>query len=218
MVKRILIFLSSVIFLSVLFWYSNFIQNEFYIIVDFFNTLVLRNEFLAVLVFIFSAVIGALISPLTNLPLVPFAVTIWGALPTAVFLLCGWIVGDLIAYVIGRYFGRKIVTNFLSEDKLDKWSNLIKRHTNFITALIIRLTFPAELGYIFGLVRYHLGLYLLVTFLAELPFAFAAVFISEVVLSGEIEKFIVTILILIVIIIGLYIKFKSVKKSKKQIS
>lgn len=210
--ERILVLVLGVSALALLFWSSSFLQKEFYLVVDFFQTLVLRNEPLAVAVFILTAVAGALISPFTNLPLVPFAAAIWGPFPTTIFLLGGWLVGDIIAYFIGRNLGRRFVTHFVPTKKLDAWSDAIKQHTNFLTALVARLALPAELGYAFGLVRYPFGLYLIITFIAELPFAFISVSASEAVLAGDVQKFFGVIFISVLIIGGALIKMSSIKK------
>ena len=211
MSKRVLLLVFGVVILALLFWYSNSLQNQFYVIVDFFHALVYQNEFLAIGVFILTAVVGALISPFTNLPLVPFAVVIWGTVPTTIFLLTGWLIGDAIAYFIGRYFGRKAVMYFVSEEKLDRWSDMVKAHTNFFTALILRLALPAELGYAFGLVRYNFGLFLLITLIAEIPFAIISTTASEAVLERDVQEFFWLILLLIIIIAGALMKLNASK-------
>lgn len=214
MSKRVLLLLFGVVFLALLFWYSSALQDQFFVIVDFFHTLVYKNELLAIGVFILTAVVGALISPFTNLPLVPFAVAIWGTVPTTLFLLAGWMIGDTIAYFIGRYYGRKAVTFFVSEEKLDHWSEMVKAHTNFFTALILRLALPAELGYAFGFVRYHFGLFLLITLIAEVPFAIISTTASEAVLERDVGEFFWLILLLVIIIVGALMKLNVVKRKQ----
>ena len=207
-----MIIIFSLVSLALIFWYSNYIQNQFYVIVDFFNVLVTQHESLAILVFILSATFGALISPLTNLPLVPFAVAIWGTVPTTIFLLIGWLIGDIIAYIIGRYFGLYIITKLISSKKIEEWSGMVKGHTNFFTAVVVRLALPAELGYLFGFIRYNFWLYLLVTFIAELPFAVILTNVSKAVIFGETQQFFGMIFLLVVIIVGVLIKMKKIKK------
>lgn len=211
--KRILILLLGVVTLAFLFWYSNSLQSEFYLIADFFNVLALQYELLAVLLFIGTAVIGALISPFTNIPLIPFAVTIWGTVPTTIFLLFGWIIGDTVAYLIGRYFGHQLVSKFVAVEKLDEWSGVVKKHTTLLTAFLVRLALPAELGYVFGLVRYNFKSYLFITIMAELPFAIISTSASEAVIFGDIQKFLWIISFLLIIVFGAFIKMKVIKNS-----
>lgn len=161
----------------------------FYIIADYLNELAVQNQLLAILVFVLTSALAALISPLTNIPLVPIATVIWGPVPTIIFLLCGWFIGDIIAYLIGRYFGYKAVSYFVSTEKLDDWSNMVKKRTTFTTALLLRIALPAELGYAFGIIRYPAGTYIAITFLSELPFAIISTYASEAVIYGDTLKF-----------------------------
>lgn len=187
--RHLILFLCTAIIVAFLFWYSSVLQGIFYVVVDFLNELALQNEPLAVLVFVMTAIAAALISPLTNIPLVPIAVAIWGTVPTTVFLLSGWLIGDILAYLIGRYLGYKAVCYFVSTEKIDDWSNVIRKRTNFSTALLLRLALPAELGYAFGIIRYPAGSYVIVTVLSELLTAIISTYASEAVLYGEAVKF-----------------------------
>ena len=199
--KRLIIFLCVAIIIAFLFWYSSVLQSAFYTIAGYLNTLAVENELLAIFVFVLTSALAALISPLTNIPLVPIATLIWGPIPTIIFLLAGWLIGDIVAYLIGRYFGYKAVSYFVSKEKLDDWSSMVKKHTTFSTALLLRVALPAELGYAFGIIRYPLNLYIFITFLAELPFAIISTYASEAVLLGDTMKFFGLIGILFVVII-----------------
>ena len=199
--KRLIIFLCVAIVIAFLFWYSSVLQSAFYTIAGYLNTLAVENEILAIFVFVITSALAALISPLTNIPLVPIATLIWGPIPTIIFLLAGWLIGDIVAYLIGRYFGYKAVSYFVSKEKLDDWSSMVKKHTTFSTALLLRVALPAELGYAFGIIRYPLNLYIFITFLAELPFAIISTYASEAVLLGDTMKFFGLIGILFVVII-----------------
>lgn len=187
-----------------LFWYSSQVQGEFYRIVEFFKELVAQDERSAMAVFVLIAALAALISPLTNIPLVPFAVAIWGAFPTAVLLLFGWILGDIFAYVVGRYLGRAVVSYIFSSEKVEEWSSLVKKHSTLARAFFVRLVFPAELGYAFGIIRYDFSYYVAITFLAELPFAVVSAYASEAVLAGNVVRFLgLTVLLLVAVYGGL---------------
>lgn len=211
--KRFLLFLLLSIVLAFLFWYSSVLQKEFYLIVGIFNELVIQNEILAVFVFILLAAVAALISPLTSIPLVPIAVVIWGSIPTAVFLLSGWIIGDAISYFIGRYLGYKTVCYFVSAEKIDELSSTVKKHTTFLKGLLLRLVLPAELGYAFGIIRYNFLSYLLLTLLAELPFAIISTYASEAVISGDTIRFLALI---VALLLGIFLAISMVRKNNSQ--
>ncbi|OGZ05950.1 MAG: hypothetical protein A2845_04070 [Candidatus Lloydbacteria bacterium RIFCSPHIGHO2_01_FULL_49_22] len=206
--RRLTLFLLFTIVIVLLFWYSSVLQEQFYVVVKIFDAIVLENRSLAIGVFVLAAAVAALISPLTNIPLVPIAVAIWGPSFTTAILLCGWFIGDILAYVIGRYVGRKAVSYFVPEERLERWSSTVKEHTNIITAFFLRLALPAELGYAFGIVRYHAGWYILITVLAELPFAVVATYASEAVLSGDVIKFFWFTAILFLLIFFAFFKIR----------
>ncbi len=198
--RRLILFLSLAVIIALLFWYSSVLQSSFYTIADLLNELAIQNEFLAVLVFVLTSALAALVSPLTNIPLVPIATLIWGPIPTIIYLLFGWFIGDIIAYIVGRYLGYKAVSYFVSTEKLDGWSSMVKKRATFSTALLLRIALPAELGYAFGIIRYPVGVYVIITFLSELPFAIISAYASEAVFFGDALKFFALIGILFTVI------------------
>lgn len=208
--RRVIFIACITVAVALLFWYSSVLQGAFYVIVGFFNELVLRNEPLAALLFILIATAAALVSPFTNIPLVPVAVAIWGVVPTTVLLLGGWIIGDLLAYFIGRYLGYPAVRYLISAERFDGWVSTVKAHTSFSLALFLRLALPAELGYAFGIIRYHAGKYILITFLAELPIAVIATYASEAIILGDTVQFFAIIGILLVILLAAF-RFTKIK-------
>lgn len=209
--RRGVFLLSLIIVMVFLFWYSNILQDTFYTIVDFLSKLALENIFLAVGLFLLTATASALISPLTNIPLIPIAVAIWGPTLATIFLLIGWVLGDILAYVIGRYFGRKVVCYFVTLERLTEWSDAVRARMTFSAALLLRLALPAELGYAFGIVRYPFMAYVGITIFAELPFAVISTYASEAVIYGDIMKFFGFMGILFVLI---FVAFRMSRKNK----
>jgi len=187
--KRTLLTIGIIVLAALLFWYSTALHELFYDIVSFFDVFVKQNETLGLFVFVLIAVLSALISPLTNIPLIPVAVALWGIVPTMALLLGGWLLGDVIAYYVGRFVGYPAVRYIISPERFDGWVANIRDHTGFFMGFLLRLTLPAELGYAFGLIRYRFWKYFLLTLLAELPYAFVTVYASEAILSGEQIRF-----------------------------
>src|SRR3989338_11317244 len=58
-------------------------------------------------------------------------------------------------------------------------AHVVSSRATFALALVFRLIMPAETGYIFGLIRYNFLRYCIVMFIAELPFAFFGVWVSD---------------------------------------
>lgn len=202
MAKRVFLIIGVAVAIALAFWYSSALQNSFYVLAEWFGELVVAHEFFAVLLFVLLSALAALVSPFTNVPLIPFAVVIWGTGPTAILLLGGWMLGDMLAYFIGRDIGYPAVRYMVSAERFDRWVETVRSHAHFAMALLLRMALPAELGYAFGIIRYPIGLYGLVTFLAELPMALAAVYASEAILAGKQSMFFLVIGSLVVLIVG----------------
>lgn len=200
--KRLLFTLGIISATIILFWYFNVVQVAFYDIAIFFEKYVGQNELLGIFIFLLIATASALLSPLTNAPLIPIAVALWGLVPTMVILLVGWLIGDIIAYYIGRYIGGPLFRYIISAKRFDKWVEEIRKHTRFYMLLLLRVALPAELGYAFGIMRYPFGKYMLITFLAEIPFVIITTYASEAILEGNRLEFFSLIAILVAIFFG----------------
>ncbi len=149
-----------------------------------------EHRFLSAAAFFAFALLSVLLGPLTSAPLVPIGIAAWGAWLTFWLLLLGWIVGGGLAYAIGRFAGTTLVTRFVSKAEMDRWSAYVSRHTTFFTALLFRLAMPAETGYVFGIVRYHLGAFFAITILVEIPFALALVFAGDAFAAQDFPVFV----------------------------
>ena len=135
-----------------------------------------HNPVWAVLIFMLFAALSVLLGPFSSFPLVPAAVSIWGEMQTLIMLYSGWLVGNVSAYAIGYYFGRPVLNKIIGEQKITAWLDSIKNRLTFTVLLLFRIATPSETGYVFGLIRYSVRKYLLITLLAELPFVVLAVF------------------------------------------
>lgn len=123
--------------------------------------------------------LSVLLGPFTSVPLVPSAVRTWGIAETLALLLLGWVLGSSAAYAVGRLLGETVVKKIVGETKLADWVRTLDRRLSFPLLLLFRLATPSETGYIFGVLRYRFGRYLLLTLLAELPFALIAVYAGD---------------------------------------
>ncbi len=202
--KRAALIVGLLVVITLLFWYSLSLQEAFYDVVSFFETYVRQNEILGLLVFILIAALAAMVSPFTNLPLIPVAVALWGTTTTVFLLLGGWLIGDATAYFIGRYVGYPAVRYIISAERFDTWLSAVRAHTSFSMMFLLRLALPAELGYVFGVIRYHFGKYILLTFLAELPFVLTAAYASEAILLGERLQFFGLVALISAILFGAF--------------
>ncbi len=134
--------------------------------------------------FILFAAGSVLLGPVTSSPLVPSAVIIWGTETVFVYLLLGWLIGNVLAYAIGYYFGFTFIRKIVSPEDLMQWEIIIKKHITWPYALLFRIATPSETGYIFGTVRYDFIMYLFVTLLAEFPFAYILIYSGKALIEA----------------------------------
>jgi uncharacterized membrane protein YdjX (TVP38/TMEM64 family) len=82
-----------------------------------------------------------------------------------------------------------LVSTFIPHEKIDKWSKQLERKVSIFLVLAFRIMTPSETGYIFGILKYPFFIYVLITFLSEIPFAFAISYAGSAILEKEEQIF-----------------------------
>ncbi|OGI23416.1 MAG: hypothetical protein A3E91_03615 [Candidatus Moranbacteria bacterium RIFCSPHIGHO2_12_FULL_40_10] len=145
--------------------------------------------------------LAVIISPFSSLPLVPSAIMVWGNFVTFIFLVAGWFLGAWLGYLLGGWAGRKILKRWWNFEKVEYYKRKISPRAQFWLVFLFRLAIPSEVtGITLGIIRYHPGKYLLITFLTELPFAFAAVYLGGTLAEGNFLAFAVMIILVTALI------------------
>lgn len=169
--------------IAAFFFTSPLLRDIFFTVAEDVGSLAGGNIGLAMAVFLALAALSAMFSPFSSAPLIPIAVALWGFWPSAILLMCGWLLGDAISYFIGYYAGHPLLREFISDEKARMYEKRILSRMTFSRALLIRFALPAEVGYAFGLIKYNFPIYMFVTILAEVPFAYATVKASDAFLN-----------------------------------
>ncbi len=111
---------------------------------------------------------------------------VWGEALTISMLIFGWFFGGWAAYLLGGYASKKIMSRYWDAKKIEFYRNKISTRAQFWFVILFRLAIPSEItSYTLGIIRYPLGKYLVITLLTEIPFAFAAVYLGEVLIEGK---------------------------------
>lgn len=129
---------------------------------------------LGVVVFFVSSVVAVLAPMLTNLPLMPLAVLVWGPAWAGAILLAGWIVGAALSFTLGRHARRLILQRFPSVQRHAGIDRLIDPGHPLRSLILLRMTFPVDvLSYALGLFsrRTTLAQNIVSTTLGAAPFA-----------------------------------------------
>jgi uncharacterized membrane protein YdjX (TVP38/TMEM64 family) len=142
--------------------------------------------------FLVLSIVSAMLAFFSTAALIPIAVSAWGKLTTLLLLWIGWLLGGALSYSIGRYFGRSMVTRFIPDERLRSYEQQIGRLVGFPQILLLQIALPSEVpGYVLGTLRYRRKTYFAALAIAELPFAFGAVFLGESFLRGNVALLII---------------------------
>jgi uncharacterized membrane protein YdjX (TVP38/TMEM64 family) len=145
-----------------------------------------RHTVTGALLFVGFAALSAILVFFSSVLLVPVGVRTWGATGCFLLLWCGWFLGGLVTYTIGRHLGRPVVRRMLSDDKFARYERFIPHSGSFLTATLVQLALPSDVsGYFFGLLGYQARVYLGALVCAELPYALGTVFLGSAFIRRE---------------------------------
>jgi len=138
--------------------------------------------------YIFFSVLMTVIAPLSSVPLVPLASSLWGWEVAGILNVISWTIGAYIAFMIASKYGKPIVRKFVKLEKIEKLERKIPKEHIFWTVVFLRIIVPVDvLSYALGLFSsIRVGKYLLATVLGVLPFAFLFSFVGEAELKDQI--------------------------------
>lgn len=193
-----IILILAVAFIGFLVWSSVAFQGLLAKIVPFFEEFAQREKFLSVVVFILLGTASTMFSSFSSMPLVPIAVIIWGNAFTGIFLFVGWLLGDILSYLVGYWAGHPVAKRFLPYEKIKIYLDKIPPKDQFKMILLFILSTPSEVpGYTIGILRYKFVKYLSATSINELFFSFFTAYAARalveknfIVFSGAVIFFV----------------------------
>ena len=124
--------------------------------------------------YIFITVLVVVFAPVSTLPILPIAVTLWGSFIAALLSIVGWVIGSVIAFVVARKYGHSFIRKFAGLRKIQKYGENISHGHLFWSVVFLRIVMPVDaLSYALGLFsKMPFRLYLLATIIGITPFAF----------------------------------------------
>lgn len=172
----------------------------------------LDSGILGISIYIFITIFATVVAPFSAIPFLPIAVLLWGPFLTAVFSIISWTIGSVLAFIISRKYGLKIISKFIDTKKIEEYQSYIPKKDLFYGIIIMRIFLPVDvLSYILGIFsKVDLKTYSLATFLGVIPFGFFLTYLGSFNLIGQIIFGIFGIILFTV----LYYKvFKNYKKN-----
>jgi uncharacterized membrane protein YdjX (TVP38/TMEM64 family) len=150
------------------------------------RVVIVAHPTLGKVVFVVVSVLSAMLAFFSSAVIVPVAVYAWGEATTLALLWSAWLIGGAASYLVGRTLGRRVAAWTISPARLDYYATRITARAGFPTILLFQLALPSEIpGYVLGMVRCRVGIYLAALALAELPFAVGAVYLGESFVRGD---------------------------------
>lgn len=147
--------------------------------------------------FVATSAIAVLIPVLSNLPLVPLAVLLWGPWWTAALLLFGWVAGAAMSFALGRHARAWILRRFPAVKRHADIDRLIHPVHRIGSLVLLRMTFPVDvLSYALGTFsgRTTLAENVLSTSLGAAPFALLFALFPTLSVTAQLILFVVSLL------------------------
>jgi len=175
------------------------------------------GSYFSIVVYVLIAIFATVVAPVSSVPLIPVAVSVWGWFLTAILSIAGWFIGSLIAFWLARKYGVPLVRKFISLEKIEKFEKMIPEKHIFWSIVFLRMSIPVDiLSYVLGLFsQIRFRTYAIATLIGILPFAFALAYIGALPFYYQIIAFMIGLMILLVgVLIALFVKGKKRKAHK----
>jgi len=163
------------------------------------------------LMYVLITTVAIVVAPVSTLPLIPIAVSMWGWIVTGMLSVIGWVIGSQIAFHLARAYGRELIQKFVPLNKLEKMENQLPDRNIFWTIVLLRMTIPVDvLSYALGLFSNITSKsYFFATVIGVTPFAFFFAYSGSLPLGFQI---ITLIEVLLFISIVYWLRKKFIKK------
>lgn len=216
--RRHLLIVGMLIIVAGLIAASDTLHDKTEAIIFWTEGLISQAPLLGMLVFLLLAMLSAMVAFFSSALLAPVAVYAWGKAGCLALLWCGWFLGGIVSFCIGRFLGRPVVSMMIGEEKIANWEGQVSERTRFIHILFFQAVVPSEIpGYVLGMLRYRFLFYLTALGITEMPYAVATVYLGESFLRGESMVFIlVGIGVIVLAAFSLQIHRRLVQPGKRQ--
>lgn len=161
------------------------------------------SQYWGMLIYGLFAVIAIVIAPISSLPLVPIAATVWGSFIAAVISLIAWTIGAAIAFILARKYGKKFIAKLIQMENIQRIERKLKPENIFLSVLFLRMIIPVDiLSYAVGLFsEMKFAPYLVATIIGMIPFVFFFAYFAQI-------PFYFQIAILLALIAVIFLNFK----------
>lgn len=175
---------------------------------------IIGGGFFGMFFYVILVITAIVIAPISSVPLIPLASSIWGWFISAILSIIGWTIGSIIAFVLARKYGVPLISKFISINKINKLEKLVPKENVFWSIVFLRMSIPVDiLSYALGLFsKITLKHYFLATLIGVTPFAFVFAYAGTISFYYQIFALVIA---LFIFLIGLLIVFRKRKVIKR---
>lgn len=172
--------LVAVLVIAVLLSWSDMVHSWILALIAVAEPVIAQHLIVGAVVFVALSALSAMLLFFSSVLIVPVGIQAWGEVSCFFLLWGGWLLGGVITYSIGRWFGRAGIERMVSKKVLAQYEEHVSLDTeSFMTALLIQLALPSDVaGYLFGLIGFPARRYFGALALAELPYALGTVYLG----------------------------------------
>lgn len=166
------------------------------------------------LAFIGALIAAVVLAPVTVVPLIPLAGSVFGPFWAGVLSVIGWTLGAIAAYLLARYIGKPIVKYIVPLESIEKFEARLSGQATFWGLVALRIVVPVDvLSFAVGLfTRMPLYPYALATLIGVTPFSFIFSYGGTALAEGSIGR-LVTISVVGLLLFFVVLRYAT--KSKK---
>lgn len=145
-----------------------------------------QHQVIGAVIYVLAGMASVVLLPLSSLPLLPLAVSVWGVWIAGALSAAGWWLGALVAFWIARV-ARSSLEQFVSLTALDKFERSIPPDLGFAGIVVLRMLLPVDVtSFALGLLRdLRFTTYAVASLIGVLPFAFVWAYAGGKLASGQ---------------------------------
>ncbi len=212
--KRITTWTSSILVLALV---SLLLATPFFFNgpVDYLRSVIEDNSLVSAFAFVSLMFIATVVAPITALPLVPLFSPIFGPFHTTLYVILGWGLGAVVAFLLARYIGRPALSRFVHLQTIKKYEERLPKYITFWGLVFLRMVIPVDvLSYAMGFMSTMRFLpYTLATMIGITPFAFLFSYVGVAYVGARYLTLFALFALAVVTIVGAIIFLRATQNS-----
>lgn len=140
------------------------------------------NDLSGKFIYVGITTIAIVIAPISSVPLIAAAVSMWGLLMGIFLSVIGWFIGAIIVFELSRSFGQKLILSVISIRSQEMLQRVISKDYTLVSLILLRMSVPVDvLSYALGLFsKVNRKDYYLSTALGIIPFAVVFAYLGAI--------------------------------------